>query len=271
MAAIFQAAGIPAPALERVESPAQVRAFAARHGYPLVFKPDVGMGAAGAFKVRDAAQLEAALTLPLRDLVVQPFVPGRITSFDGFTDAQGEILFSSSLVYGSNVMEIVTEALDIAYWTRRDIPPRLEELGRRTVAAFGLRERFFHIEFFEQDDGSFTALEVNLRPPGGFTTDMMNWSCDTDVYRLWAGVLSGAHLGEYAYEHRYFCAHVGRRSSRRYRTSHAEAVQFLGPALLEHRTLPPPISTAMGDSVYAIRYPSERELTDAVQRLLERA
>ena len=42
-------------------------------------------------------------------------------------------------------------------------------------------ERFFHAEFFELADGSHVALEINLRPPGGFTLDMMNYACDVDL------------------------------------------------------------------------------------------
>ena len=265
MAEIFRAAGIPAPDLEPVANPLQVRSFVSRVGLPVVFKPDIGVGAAGAFKVATEAQLEAALALPLDGLVVQRFSPGQITTYDGVTDADGTILFESSLVYGAGTLELLTEALDVAYWTRRDLPPQLSELGRRIVAAFGLRERFFHVELFEQPDGSLSALEVNIRPPGGFTTDMMNWSCDTDVYRLWAAAVTGGVLEGFEYEHRYFCAHLARRRHRPYRLSHDELVRALGPALLVFRELPPPISGVMGEQVYLVRYSELADLEKAVR------
>jgi len=265
MAEIFLAAGIPAPALEKVTGADQVRSFVSRVGLPVVFKPDVGMGAVGAFKVSTREQLEAALAMPLEGLVVQGFSPGRITTYDGLTDATGDVVFESSLVYGAGIMESTTEGLDVAYWTRRDLPPALVELGRRTVTAFGLRERFFHIEFFELPDGGYRALEVNLRPPGGFTTDMMNWSCDTDVYQLWAATLGGGVLEGFAYEHRYFCAHLARRTQKRYRLSHDELVRALGPGLLVYRELPPPISAAMGDFIYMVRYAELADLQEAVR------
>ncbi len=28
-----------------------------------------------------------------------------------------------------------------------------------------------------------------MRPPGGFTTDMFNYACDIDIYRVWAQLL----------------------------------------------------------------------------------
>lgn len=270
MAEIFKAAGIPAPALERVASPAQVRAFALSHGFPVVIKPDCGVGAAGAFRVGSMDQLEAALSMPLSDMVVQEFVQGRITSFDGLADAGGEIAFCTSFVYSSGVMEIVADQLDAFYASRRAVPAALEEYGRRAVAAFGIKERFFHIEFFELPDGSLRALEVNLRPPGGFTTDLMNWSCDTDVYRLWAGVITGAPLDGFAYERRYHAAHVARRRGRRYRRPHRVVAEALGSALLDYRELGPPISVAMGDAIYLVRFRTAEELEDA-RRLIQEA
>jgi hypothetical protein len=268
MAEIFRGAGIAAPELERVTGPEQVRAFVARVGLPVIFKPDVGSGATGAFKVATQEQLAAALAgEPLKGYVVQQFSPGTITTYDGLADARGEVVFDNSLEYGAGIMESLSEARDVAYWTRREIPPGLVELGRRTVAAFGLRERFFHIEFFELPDGTWRALEVNLRPPGGFTTDMMNWACDADVYRLWAAVLCGERPDGARPERRYLCAHLGRRAGRRYRHSHDELVRALGPALLAYRELPPPISAAMGDQVYLVRHPEKAGLEEAMRRV----
>ena len=269
MAEIFKATDVPAPALERASSPDQVRAFAQRRGLPLIIKPDIGVGAAGAFKVGTPTQLEAALAMPLTDMVVQEFVQAKITSFDGLTDSRGEIAFCTSFSYSSGIMEVVSDQLDVYYWSRRAIPPMLEEYGQRTVAAFGLKERFFHIEFFELPDGTFRALEVNLRPPGGFTTDLMNWSCDTDVYRLWAGVVSGAPIEGFAYERRYHAAHISRRRGRRYKRSHHAIVEYLGGAMLEYRELAPPISVAMGDRIYLVRFPQMSHLEQAVRFINE--
>jgi hypothetical protein len=35
----------------------------------------------------------------------------------------------------------------MCFYTPREIPADLEAAGRRVVQAFGIRERFFHIEF----------------------------------------------------------------------------------------------------------------------------
>jgi hypothetical protein len=268
MARIFDAAGIPHPGGQRVESAEQVRGFAREVGFPLIFKPDVGVGAGGAFRVSDEQALQEALKRPLPGYVVQRLVPGRITTYDGLTDAEGRIIFDCSLVYGSGVMEVVTEGLDLFYYTRREIPAPLEELGRRVVKAFDIRERFFHIEFFELP-GGLCALEINLRAPGGFTTDIMGYSYDIDVYSLWAAVITGASLEGFSYSRKYHCAHVGRREQRAYRHSHDEIVATLGPMLLSYRRLSPPISHAMGEHVYLVRDPSEQRLLDTVRWMQE--
>jgi carbamoylphosphate synthase large subunit len=60
MAETFRAAGIAHPAGISAGSPEQVRAFAAEHGFPLVFKPDTGSGAVDTFSDADSRELEQA-------------------------------------------------------------------------------------------------------------------------------------------------------------------------------------------------------------------
>lgn len=268
MAELFRKAGVPCPDGELVQSKEQVRAFAQKHGYPLVFKPDLGVGAARTFKVCNDAELERALASELPNYIVQPFVHGTIVSYDGLVDREGRIVFETSHVYNAGVMDVVNEQLDINYWNHRVIPGEMAQLGRKVVDGFGIRERFFHIEFFALPDNSYRALEINIRPPGGFTTDMMNYSADVDVYRLWAGVLVGEDCSRLKYERKYHVAHVGRRTGRQYRHSHDELRQLLGEALLVQRPMPPALSGAMGDEMYLIRHPDFgrlQELIGAIQ------
>jgi hypothetical protein len=49
--------------------------------------------------------------------------------------------------------------------------------------------KIFHFEFFRQDDGHLVALEVNIRPPGGLTTEMFNYANDIDIYAEWAHII----------------------------------------------------------------------------------
>lgn len=265
MAEVYRAAGIRAPELELVESPEQVRRFAERVGLPLVFKPDKGVGGAGAFKVSTRAQLDEVLSRPLHGLVVQPFVPGCITTYDGLVDRDGRVLFATSFLYSSGIMEVLSAGSDLFYFTRQDIPPALDEVGLRAAAAFGLRERFFHLEFFERPDGSYEALEINVRPPGGFSTDMMNWSCDMDLYAMWARLLTGQRVEPFVPARRSIVAHIARRRHREYELPHGALVERLGGALMDFRELSPPVSDAMGELVYLVRFGAEGDFRAAAR------
>ncbi|HEX5750785.1 MAG TPA: ATP-grasp domain-containing protein [Archangium sp.] len=262
---VFKQAGVAHPSCIPVKDAAGVKAFAQNVGYPLVLKPDVGVGAASTFKVSSDAEVDAALKEPLPHYVAQAFVRGAIVTYDGIVDREGHIVFRLSHEYSDGVMEVVLEQRDISFWSLKEIPPALETLGRRAVAALGLRERWFHLEFFRLSDGSFVALEANLRPPGGFMTDQMNYACDMDVYRLWARLLTGDDLRDFRYTPKYHVCHVARRASRRYRYSHAELVAKLGDALLLHRELPAVYHNAMGNEMYLTRYDNLAATQDAIR------
>lgn len=61
------------PVAERQQ---QAVAFAACHGYPVVFKPEVAEDGAGLRFIRDAAQLEHHVGTATEDFLLQKFVPG---------------------------------------------------------------------------------------------------------------------------------------------------------------------------------------------------
>jgi hypothetical protein len=270
MAEVLEAAGIPGPPGVLVRSRAQVEAFAREHGFPLIFKPDIGVGAEMTYRVDSRQELERALEKLPVGFVVQRFIEGRVTTFDGLTDQDGNVLFAVSFVYCDGVMEIIRDQLDVYYHTRREIPPALRALGTQVVQAFQLKARFFHAEFFETPDGSFLPLELNLRPPGGFTTDLMNYACDADVYRLWARVIAFDDVGGFTHETPYHAAHVARRPGRRYRRPEHEIPQLLGAALMATPPVPPGIAKAMGAPIYLIRHADEGELKRLIALVQER-
>lgn len=266
----FAAAGIATPASTGCDSPALVRRFAETHGFPLVVKPDAGSGAVDTFMVEDPVGLADVLATPRPGHIVQPFVVGDIVTFDGLVDRDGTIVFCTSHAYDDGIMQVRRGGLDGYYYSLREIPAALAASGRRAVAAFGLRERFFHVEFFVRPDASIVALEMNVRPPGGFTTDMMCQACEIDVYALWAAVIAGERLGDFRYERRYHTAHVGRRHDRRYREPHGGLVAALGATLTAIHTVPAAFAATMGDVAYLLRHRELAPLLAAVERVRAR-
>ena len=265
MADVFAKADIPFPPGVRCSSPEAVRDFAATYGLPLVFKPDSGSGAMSTFRVSSDAELDAALSQPLEGHVVQPFIEGTIVTFDGLVDKAGRVVFCTSHAYDAGIMEVRSGTLDGFYYSIRDIAPKLEELGRRALASFALRQRFFHLEFFARPDGSYVALEMNVRPPGGFTTDMMNYACDFDVYALWAAVMVGDTFEGFEYERKFYTAHAGRRHERTYAHTSTALTEQLGDTLVLVQPIPDAFASTMGNTMYLLRHPQLAPLLDAIK------
>ncbi len=266
MAETFAAAHIAHPPGILAASAPAVRDFARAHGFPLVFKPDVGSGAQDTFPVADDAELAVALATPRPGHIVQPFITGDIVTFDGLVDRDGRIVYCTSHAYDTGIMQVRRGGLDGYYYSLRDVPPALEAIGRRAVAAFDVRARFFHLELFATSTG-YVALEMNIRPPGGFTTDMMNASGELDVYDLWAAIVTGADLSGWTYERAYHTAHAGRRDDRRYLYSDQALIAALGETLFSTERVPDAFAITMGNTAYLLRSPSLDALRSAIAQV----
>jgi len=240
-------------------------------GYPLVAKPDVGVGAASTYKLQTEAELERFfIEKPPFDYLLEEFINGDILTFDGLTDINGNAVFLNSLVYSAGVMETVLADEHIYYHTLRDIPADLEEVGRRVLQEFGVRERFFHFEFFRQTGtDEIYALEVNMRPPGGLTLDMFNYACDVDIYNAWASIVAGDGYPYPDYSHKYFCCYVGRKFRRAYAHSHEDVLGYLAGHVVHHEPINGTFSNALGNYGYLIRSPELPEIVDMAKYIQE--
>ncbi len=266
MKRVFRDHGIPCADGAPAESPANVRAFAKAFGFPVILKPDVGAGAAGAFRVTNASQLESALEGLPAGYLVENVLTGDLVSFDGLVDAEGRILFFTSHEFSAGILETVAEARPFHYHTVRDVDPTLEALGRRVVAAFDLRERFFHVEFFRRGPGDYAALEVNVRPPGGPSLDLMNLSCDIDLFQAWADLLVHGRW-PWPWQRLYHAAWVGRRTGVPYRWSHEQLCERHGALLVDTVAQPDAFAAVMGNWGYLLRHPELPRLYEAIAEI----
>lgn len=267
MKEVFIRNGIPCARGERVNTIKQVREFVELVGFPVVFKPDIGVGATRSVRVSNLDQLEDVLQSLPTGYIVEEYIKGELVSFDGLVDRDGVVIFSTAHEYSAGIMDVVNKQLQLNYVSKRKVPEPLELIGRRIVTAFDLRERFFHIELFRLEDGSYRPIEVNVRPPGGFTLDMMNYAADVDLYKVWAKVITGADLSRWRHQLKFHVACASRRFGRRYRLEHDALVAELGPLLLGHGPVPPAFSAAMGDYYYLLRHPDLDPLTSAISKV----
>lgn len=258
----FRDAGVAVAPGAVVHTLAEAAALIAETGYPVVAKPDAGVGALDTRRLDDAADLAAFFeNKPAVDYIMEGFVYGDIFSFDGLTDRDGRPVFYTAHQYSQGIMETVNEARHVSYCSLRDIPEELEALGRRCLAAFDVRERFFHIEFFRTDAGQYVGLEVNMRPPGGYTTDMFNYANDIDIYRAWAQLLV-AGRADLSYSRKYHCCYASRKNSISYRHSHEEIMARHGRNMVQVVSVPGVFSSALGDIGYIFRSPEVMVVKD---------
>ena len=55
--------------------------------------------------------------------------------------------------------------MDNSYYVLKEMDSKLRQYGEAIVKEFGMKERFFHIEFFRDGD-DYIAIEYNNRPAG---------------------------------------------------------------------------------------------------------
>lgn len=266
MKRVFERAGVPAARGRLVRTPADLQAIIEEVGYPVIAKPDVGVGAAQTYRLVDDDDAAAFLAgRPRVDYIVEEELRGTLLTFDGLVDRRGEIVFASSLVYSIPVLDAVRGA-DLAYWIDREIAPDLAEIGARLVRAFGVRERPFHFELFRLPDGSLFALEVNMRQPGGITVDLWNWANEIDFYRAWAEVVVRGTT-EIRTERPYYCLWAGRKHGRAYRLSHDEVIRRVGGLLVHHERVDDIFASAIGNEGYVLRSPELGPLLEAAAEI----
>lgn len=263
--------------------------FAEKVGYPLIAKPDVGVGAGGTHKIHNVDELHDFFNQKKDDAmnyVVEEFITGDICSYDAIIDSHSKPIFESMTVWPPSIMDIVNKQLDLSYYVAPTIPDSLSELGRKTVEAFGVKSRFVHLEFFRLDrdrkglgkKGDFVALEVNMRPAGGYTPDMINFAHSTDIYRIWADMVTyDRSQTAAAYKHdagnalslpwkeEYFCAFASRRDIYDYVYSIDDVKEKYGERIVMCERMPEILSGAMGQQMFTVKLKTKEEVDEFVE------
>lgn len=235
--------------------------IAGRLGFPLVAKPDIGVGAAATYRFLNTEDLSRFYREQNpQDYILEQFIEGTLVSFDGLTDRDGEPILLASHVFSAGIMDVVGDDLDMYYYSLRELPEDLEKAGRAILNVYRPKERFFHFEFFRRHkDQALVALEVNMRPPGGLTTDMFNYANDIDIYQQWARVVAGQPF-DAVIKRPYHVCYVGRKDSRPYLHPHQELLERAGELLCHEERIQSIFRGAIGDQGYLLRSPDPEEL-----------
>ena len=258
MKEFYKKAGLPCARYLPVTDLEAGLAFAKEVGYPIVAKPDNGVGAIATYKLKSDEDMEAFFQeKPDALYLMEEYVSGSVTTYDGVCNSKGEVLFAASHITRNSIMDMVNEHVPTYYYVDKEVPADVEAAGKATLAAFGAFSRFFHLEFFRLTAdkpglgkvGDIVALEVNMRPAGGYTPDMLNFGQSADVYQIWADMVAFDEL-RHSYDgpHSY-CVYAGRRDEKRYRVSLGELEARCGSHSRLFTRMPDALAGTMGNQV----------------------
>ena len=273
----YRKAGIPVARFHIVEGFEDCVNFIKKVKYPVIVKPDNGVGASHTYRLENDEQLKNFLDEknPAVSYIMEEFIDAEVNSYDAIIDSNGEPIFETGNVTPNSIMDIVNNNDNSIYYIVNELPEDTREAGRATVKAFGVKSRFVHFEFFRLlsdqkigKKGEVVALEVNMRPCGGFSPDMMNFANSTDVYKIWADMIAFDHstkpVGERAY-----CAFAGLRDGKNFVMSHDDILAKYGANMRMEARIPDVLSGAMGNQMYVANFSTKEEMDQFYQDVLK--
>ena len=272
----YTKAGIPVARYHLVDNIENCFAFVEEVGYPVVAKPDNGVGASDTYKIKDEEDMYEFFNKKASDVlyIMEEFIIAEICSYDAIIDSNGEPMFEAGNVTPFSLMDVVNNADDSIYYIVKDLPEDTRAAGRATVKSFGVKSRFVHFEFFRltKDQhigkkGQIVALEVNMRPSGGFSPDMINFARNSNVYKIWADMIAFDHSTSPVGRHAY-CAFAGLRDAKEYAMSHDDIMTKYGHCMKMVDRIPDALSGAMGNQMYMATFDTEEEMKNFYKDVL---
>ncbi|MCD7752562.1 MAG: ATP-grasp domain-containing protein [Lachnospiraceae bacterium] len=269
MKAFYEKAGIPVARYYLVKDFKGAKRFASKVGYPIIAKPDNGVGASHTYKISSDEELKQFFDTheDYERFIMEEFINGEVNSFDAIINSKGEPLFAIGNISPISIVDIVNEQDNSVFYIVKELAADTKAAGLATLKSFGVKSRFIHFEFFRLlsdheglgKKGDVVALEVNMRPSGGISPDMMNYSQSTDVYKIWADMIAfdrtDVKIGETNY-----CGFVGRRDGKPFAMTSEDIQKKYNAHIRQAGRVADALSDAMGNEMYLVTFPTEEEL-----------
>lgn len=276
---VYKKAGIPTARYKLIKSKKDIYKFIEEVGYPVVIKPDNGVGAVSTYKLSNDKDVVDFLKHNNLDIsfILEEYVEGNVETFDGITNSKKEILICSSHIMLGSIMDTVNDLGDISFYNCFIDKSDIKEIGTKAVQAFDTRKKFFHFEFIRLaknkpglgKKGDLVGLEVNMRAPGAYIPDMINYANSVSVYDIWADMLV-SDTTNIEYHQDYCIGYVGLRDGIKY-ANHIQQIKMkYGDKIISNQPVPEALSAAMGNRVYIVRGESEKELLDMFKYIMEK-
>ena len=272
-------AGVPVARYTFCKSVEEDLKFIEEVGYPVVVKPNVGVGAAATYKIKCEEDLRKFYNVGFQvPYIMEEFIEGNITSFDGICDADSNVIFGDNEVFPPSIMDIVNENLEVSYYVNKEVPQDIFDIGSRVLKAFNIHSRYFHLEFFRLTKakkglgkvGDIVALEVNMRPPGGVTPDMINFGQSVDTYQIYADMICYNKIVNVKMDHpKYYCCYAARRDRLTYEHDYAYIKQKYFNNLCMNGRMSEVLAGALGNEYYIAKFDTLDQVQDFIGTVLK--
>lgn len=277
MKEVYKSAGLKVADYIKLDTLDEALEFTKKNGYPVIVKPDNGVGATHTYKLKNDEELKDFYNhkQDYIDYIIEDFVPGDVVTFEGVTDKDKNILFSTSHFMDTSIMDTVNDASDVYFHSEPVEGKPIYEIGEKVVKAFDTKSRFFHFEFIKLSEdkpglgrkGDLVPLEVNMRAPGAFIPDMMNYAYDVDTYTIWADMMI-YNTCFYEIERKYYVGYVGRRLGIDYELFDAEVADKYREYIKIEADIPQVLAQAEGNHIFIFRAKTKAKLTEITKAII---
>ena len=203
---VLRAHGVPVARSALVSSLHELALFIGHVGYPVIVKPQAGLGSRATFRVEspeDIAAMAAKGAIPTaaQPLQVEEFVSAREHTCETVT-IRGVPVWRSGTRYFPTPLEVLeTPWVQYCVLLPRDSTEEpwasFQPINTAALAAlFGEHAHtaagtaLTHMEWFLREDGSALVNEVGARPPGVHIMPLMSLAHETDLVADWAGLIA---------------------------------------------------------------------------------
>ena len=247
--------------------------FISKVGYPTFIKPVVGVGAQKTYKIKCLDDLINFFNeKDSSNYMMEEYLDGEIVSFDGVCNSNSEVVFAVSEHFPTPIDIVLNNQQDNFYYCDPNIPSDFYEIGTNVVKSFGIKKRYFHIEFFKLKNdkeglgkkGDYIALECNMRAPGGTTPDLINFASSVSSYDIWADVMMFDENRQDMSHEKYIAMAFTRRDRFNYVNSDYDiCLKYHNNVCMSGRT-PAALADALGDSYFYAKFKNMDEAMEFV-------
>lgn len=205
MKAVLRAAGVPVARSALVRSMGALRGFIDAVGFPVIVKPQAGLGTRATWRLENEVDLAAlaqkGVPTAAEPLQCEEFVRAREHTCETVT-VRGAPVWRSGTRYFPTPLEVL-ETPWIQYCVllpREDTDPTFRAFDATNAAALtallGAEAKtaagtcLSHMEWFLREDGSALVNEVGARPPGVQIMPMMSLAHEVDMFARWAELIA---------------------------------------------------------------------------------